>query len=72
MNAICPGSTDTPSLRAAMDGSPQIEKMILSSVPSGRLGRPEETAEAAVWLCSDRASYVNGASLLVDGGAVAR
>ena len=72
INAICPGSTDTPSLRAAMDGNPQIEKMILSSVPCGRLGRPEETAEAAVWLCSDRASYVNGASMLVDGGAVAR
>ena len=72
INAICPGSTDTPALRAAMDGSPQIEKMILSSVPSGRLGRPEETAEAAVWLCSDRASYVTGASMLVDGGAVAR
>jgi len=72
INAICPGSTDTPTLRAAMDGNPQIEKMILSSVPSGRLGQPEETAEAAVWLCSDRASYVNGASMLVDGGAVAR
>jgi NAD(P)-dependent dehydrogenase (short-subunit alcohol dehydrogenase family) len=72
INAICPGSTDTPSLRAAMDGNPQVEKMILSSVPSGRLGRPEEIAEAAVWLCSDRASYVNGESMLVDGGAVAR
>jgi NAD(P)-dependent dehydrogenase (short-subunit alcohol dehydrogenase family) len=72
VNAVCPGSTDTPALRAAMDGNPAVEKMILSSVPSGRLGRSEETAEAAVWLCSDRASYVSGASMLVDGGAVAR
>jgi NAD(P)-dependent dehydrogenase (short-subunit alcohol dehydrogenase family) len=72
VNAICPGSTDTPMLRASMDGNPAIEKMILSSVPAGRLGRPEEIAEATVWLCSDRASYVSGASMLVDGGAVAR
>jgi NAD(P)-dependent dehydrogenase (short-subunit alcohol dehydrogenase family) len=72
VNALCPGSTDTPTLRAAMEGNAQVEKMILSSVPSGRLGLPEEIAEAAVWLCSDRAAYVSGASLLVDGGAVAR
>jgi NAD(P)-dependent dehydrogenase (short-subunit alcohol dehydrogenase family) len=72
VNAICPGSTDTPMLRASMQGDPQVEKLILSSSPSGRLGLPEEVAEAAVWLCSDRASFVNGESMLVDGGAVAR
>jgi len=72
VNALCPGSTDTPMLRAAMDRSEATRKMILASIPSGRLGTPEEVAEAAVWLCSERASYVSGQSLLVDGCAVAR
>jgi NAD(P)-dependent dehydrogenase (short-subunit alcohol dehydrogenase family) len=46
--------------------------MILATAPSGRLGTPEEIAEAALWLCSDRASYVSGESLLVDFAAVSR
>jgi NAD(P)-dependent dehydrogenase (short-subunit alcohol dehydrogenase family) len=72
VNAICPGSTDTPMLQAAMAADPQVKKMILSGQPGGRLGTAEEIAEAAVWLCSDRASFVTGHSMLVDGGAVAR
>jgi NAD(P)-dependent dehydrogenase (short-subunit alcohol dehydrogenase family) len=72
VNALCPGSTDTAMLRGFMDRSEAARKMILASIPAGRLATPEEVAEAAVWLCSDRASYVNGVSLGVDGGAVAR
>jgi NAD(P)-dependent dehydrogenase (short-subunit alcohol dehydrogenase family) len=72
VNAICPGSTDTPLLRATIDASPEIEKLVMKSLPGGRLGLPGEIAEAAVWLCSDRASFVTGESMLVDGGAVAR
>jgi len=72
VNAICPGSTDTPMLRAAMATDPRVEKMILSGQPGGRLGTAEEIAEAVVWLCSDRASFVAGHSMLVDGGAVSR
>jgi NAD(P)-dependent dehydrogenase (short-subunit alcohol dehydrogenase family) len=72
VNAICPGTIDTPMLQAAMARDPQVKKMILSGQPSGRLGAPEEIAEAAVWLCSDRASYVTGESMLIDGGAIAR
>jgi len=72
VNAVCPGSTDTPMLRSMMALDPSIEKMILSSVPTGRLGEPHEVAEAVVWLCSDRAAFVSGDSLLVDGGSVAR
>ena len=72
VNALCPGSTDTPMLQASMQASPATLKMILASQPGGRLGRAEEIAEAAVWLCSDRASFVSGESMLVDGGAVAR
>jgi NAD(P)-dependent dehydrogenase (short-subunit alcohol dehydrogenase family) len=72
VNAILPGSTDTPMLRAAMGSDPKLRKLIESSSPAGRLGRPEEIAEAALWLCSDRASFVSGESMLVDGGSVAR
>lgn len=72
VNALCPGSTDTPMLRSAMQGNPQLEKLILGNTPAGRLGRAEEVAEAALWLCSDRASFVNGEAMLVDGGAIAR
>jgi NAD(P)-dependent dehydrogenase (short-subunit alcohol dehydrogenase family) len=72
VNAVCPGSTDTPMLRATMAGNPRIEKMILASQPGGRLGLAEEVAEAVVWLCSERASFVSGDAVRVDGGALAR
>ncbi len=71
INAVCPGSTDTPMLQGAM-ASPEIKKLILASQPGGRLGTPEEIAEATVWLCSERASFVSGESMLVDGAAIAR
>lgn len=72
VNAVCPGSTDTPMLRASISKLPGMEKMVLASQPGGRFGRPEEIAEAAVWLCSDRASFVSGESMLVDAASVAR
>jgi NAD(P)-dependent dehydrogenase (short-subunit alcohol dehydrogenase family) len=70
INAVCPGSTRTPMLEGFMGGDPKIEKMMTRSVPIGRLGRPEEIAEAVVWLCSDAASFVVGHALAVDGGSV--
>jgi NAD(P)-dependent dehydrogenase (short-subunit alcohol dehydrogenase family) len=48
------------------------EKKLLSAVPLGRVGRPEEVAHAALWLASDDASYVTGISLPVDGGYLSR
>ena len=72
VNAVLPGSTDTPMLRASMELAPEVEKMIRSSVPTGRFGEPEEIAEAAVWLSCDRSSYVSGHSMFIDGAAVAR
>jgi len=63
---------DTPMLRAFLDADPAAEKAILATQPGGRLATPEEIGQAAVWLCSDRASFVTGESMLVDGGAVAR
>ena len=49
-----------------------MEKMILASIPCGRMGSAEEIAAAALWLCSSQASYVNGHSLVVDGGTLCR
>lgn len=72
VNAICPGTTDTPMMQAFIGGDPGIEKMMKRTVPTGELGRPEQVAEAVVWLCSDRASFVNGDTMLVDGGTVCR
>ena len=72
VNAILPGSTDTPMLQTFMGMSAESEQMIRTSQPGGRLGTPEEIAEAAVWLCSDRAAFVSGASLAVDAAAVCR
>jgi NAD(P)-dependent dehydrogenase (short-subunit alcohol dehydrogenase family) len=72
VNAICPGATDTPMMQATMAIDPSVKKMILKSMPGGRMGEPAEIAEAALWLCSDRASFVSGEAMLVDGGTVAR
>jgi NAD(P)-dependent dehydrogenase (short-subunit alcohol dehydrogenase family) len=72
VNAVCPGLTDTPMLRSFLARNPGLEKMLRATTPTGRLGLPEEIAEAAVWLCSDAASFVSGESMLVDGASVCR
>jgi NAD(P)-dependent dehydrogenase (short-subunit alcohol dehydrogenase family) len=48
-----------------------IDPAFLSNYAVGRAGTPEEVAESAVWLCSDRASFVNGHAMIVDGGRMA-
>jgi NAD(P)-dependent dehydrogenase (short-subunit alcohol dehydrogenase family) len=72
INAICPGSTRTPMLEGFIGGDEQVERMLTRPIPVGRLGHPEEIAEAVVWLCSDAASFVVGHALAVDGGTVMR
>lgn len=72
VNAISPGPIDTPvvSKLAVPDEVKQhISAMLLASVPLGRLGTPEEVAQAVLFLASDAASFVTGAELLIDGGA---
>jgi 3-oxoacyl-[acyl-carrier protein] reductase len=69
-NAICPGSMETPQLRAWLDAQPGRDRFA-AGIPLRRLGLPDEIAKAAVFLASDEASYVTGAALVVDGGVAA-
>lgn len=69
VNAVCPGIIRTPMVeRMFLNRHPDIEPRLAQSEPIGRLGTPEEVAEAVVWLCSDAASFVTGHTLAVDGG----
>jgi NAD(P)-dependent dehydrogenase (short-subunit alcohol dehydrogenase family) len=71
VNAVSPGSTDTPGLSdllASSEIGEQRRKMISSTVPLGRFGTPDEIAKAVVFLASDDASYITGTELFVDGG----
>ena len=71
VNAISPGSIDTPGLSdllASSETGEQRKKMISNMVPLGRLGTPDEIAKAVVFLASDDSSYITGTELFVDGG----
>ncbi|MBX9840876.1 MAG: SDR family oxidoreductase [Xanthobacteraceae bacterium] len=72
INAICPGTIDTPMVAAMLAKEPEAMKDILKDQPIGRLGRAEEIASAVLWLCSPGASFVIGHSLAVDGGYTIR
>ena len=73
INAICPGLIWTPMAdQMVAAGQGDALKAMEKSVPMGRVGRPEEIANAVLWLCSDAASYVTGQSISVDGGFVMR
>ncbi len=67
INAVCPGWIRTPMTEEALS-DPQMREQIIAAEPIGRVGTPEEVAEAVVWLCSDRASFVTGHAMIVDGG----
>ena len=78
-NAICPGPIDTPMLPqffGRAPGSSQVDEeirgFVAAAVPMGRAGRPDEVAQAALYLACDDSSFVTGVALSVDGGYVAR
>jgi NAD(P)-dependent dehydrogenase (short-subunit alcohol dehydrogenase family) len=73
VNVICPGTIRTPMLDRITGGDdPQFEAMVSAAHPMGRIGTPEEVAEAALWLCSDATSFITGHSLGIDGGWTAQ
>lgn len=68
INAVCPGWIRTPPVESILARDPEAEARMILHQPIGRLGNAEEVAEAVVWLCSDRASFVVGTAMAVDGG----
>lgn len=70
VNAVCPGVIET-AMTEAVAKVPQYRAAMENMTPLGRMGQPEEIANAVLWLCSDQASFVTGHPLVVDGGATA-
>ncbi len=72
VNAVCPGAIKTPMMSRLTGNKKEVEAQFASSEPIGRLGEPEEIANAVIWMCSDEASFVTGHSMAVDGGWLAQ
>jgi NAD(P)-dependent dehydrogenase (short-subunit alcohol dehydrogenase family) len=72
VNAVCPGVINTPMVERLFSDQPQWGETVQALEPVARMGKPEEVAEAVVWLCSDAASFVTGLAMAVDGGLVAQ
>jgi NAD(P)-dependent dehydrogenase (short-subunit alcohol dehydrogenase family) len=71
VNAVSPGSIDTPGITGLAPDEAQAEQLkdfLAGQIPMGRMGRPEEVADAIVFLASDRSSFITGADLYIDGG----
>jgi NAD(P)-dependent dehydrogenase (short-subunit alcohol dehydrogenase family) len=72
VNAVCPGAIKTPMIDRLTGNKKEAEEQFAGMEPIGRLGIPEEVANAVIWLSSDEASFVTGHSMAVDGGWVAQ
>jgi len=72
VNAVCPGVIETPMVQRLTDRHPSAAEAMVAGHPIGRVGKPEEVAEAVIWLCSEAASFVTGLAMSVDGGYVAQ
>lgn len=71
VNAVAPGGVDTPLFQSFTQGNKDLQNYVRSLHPMKRIARPEEVAEAACWLLSDRSSFTTGHVLMVDGGFTA-
>lgn len=72
VNAVCPGVIQTPMIDRFVHGEAQLRKQLVDSEPVGRVGQPEEIADAVLWLSSPGAAFTTGHSLVIDGGWVAQ
>ncbi len=72
INAVCPGAIETGMFERFVKDNEQVRDQVMAMHPIGRSGRPEEIANAVVWLCSDAASFITGQSLALDGGFTAQ
>jgi len=72
INAICPGVVGTPVILQWFEENERLKRSMIAQEPIGRVGNPEEIANAVAWLFSDRASFVTGAAIPVDGGLTAQ
>jgi NAD(P)-dependent dehydrogenase (short-subunit alcohol dehydrogenase family) len=70
INAVCPAVIETP-MEQRLFGAPAVHKSVIGMHPLGRFGTRAEIAEAVLWMCSDRASFMTGQSLVLDGGFLA-
>lgn len=68
VNAVCPGYIETPMMDRFTGGTSEGREKVIAEEPIGRAGKPEEIADAVIWLCSDAASFTVGHALVVDGG----
>lgn len=68
VNAVCPGIIDTSMMDHFTGGTEEGRQEVINQEPIGRMGKPEEIANAVLWLCSDAASFVLGHAMVVDGG----
>lgn len=71
INAICPGIVDTPIMRRFTGGTEAGLARVIAQEPVGRMGLPEEIAEAVLFLCSEAAAFIVGHAMVVDGGQTA-
>lgn len=72
VNAVCPGTIATPLVKRVLQERGSTEQAAAAAYPMQRIGRPAEVADAVLWLCSDRSSFVTGEFMCVDGGMMAR
>jgi NAD(P)-dependent dehydrogenase (short-subunit alcohol dehydrogenase family) len=68
INAVCPGYIETPMMERFTGGTAEGRAKVIAEEPAGRMGKPEEIAAAVIWLCSERAAFMIGHAMVMDGG----